>query len=119
MPMNFKAVDNRFHGKGMKLEAGNWTGGDPEGRSHQFPENMIGKGYYRDSGCELAPSCIRCPLPQCKYDLPHGPEVLKKRNREIYRLVADEGRRAEDVAVEYNISKRTVHRAVQKVRVER
>ena len=25
---------------------------------------------YRDDGCEVAPACLRCPLPQCKYDDP-------------------------------------------------
>ena len=25
---------------------------------------------YRDEGCEVSPSCLKCPLPQCKYDEP-------------------------------------------------
>ena len=24
----------------------------------------------QDRGCEVAPSCLTCPLPQCIYDLP-------------------------------------------------
>ena len=23
---------------------------------------------YRDTGCELAPSCLRCPFARCQYD---------------------------------------------------
>ena len=23
---------------------------------------------YKDEGCELAPSCLRCPFARCKYD---------------------------------------------------
>ena len=23
---------------------------------------------YRDDGCDVSPSCLRCPLPRCKYD---------------------------------------------------
>ena len=25
---------------------------------------------YQDTGCELAPSCLNCPLARCKYDEP-------------------------------------------------
>jgi hypothetical protein len=27
-------------------------------------------GTFRDTGCELAPRCLECPLPMCKYDDP-------------------------------------------------
>lgn len=23
---------------------------------------------YRDTGCEVSPSCLSCPLPKCRYD---------------------------------------------------
>ncbi len=26
--------------------------------------------HYEDTGCEVSPSCLNCPLPQCKYDDP-------------------------------------------------
>lgn len=31
---------------------------------------MVFEHVYADTGCELAPSCLRCPLPACRYDLP-------------------------------------------------
>ena len=31
---------------------------------------------YPDRGCWLAPSCLDCPLPVCRHDLPPG--LLKK-----------------------------------------
>ena len=34
--------------------------------------------HYEDTGCEVSPSCLNCPLPQCKYDDPDG----SKRHRE-------------------------------------
>ena len=27
---------------------------------------------YEDTGCDVAPSCLRCPLPMCRYDHPQG-----------------------------------------------
>lgn len=31
-----------------------------------LPEQM----HYRDDGCSIAPRCLDCPLPACRYDLP-------------------------------------------------
>jgi hypothetical protein len=25
--------------------------------------------HWKDEGCEVAPACLSCPLPQCKYDM--------------------------------------------------
>lgn len=29
----------------------------------------IGKGNYVDTGCEVSPLCLRCPLPMCRYEM--------------------------------------------------
>ena len=28
--------------------------------------------YFPDNGCSIAPSCLNCPLPFCRYDDPAG-----------------------------------------------
>jgi hypothetical protein len=33
-------------------------------REDAYPENI----EWHDTGCEIAPSCLACPLPECKYD---------------------------------------------------
>jgi hypothetical protein len=38
----------------------------PRVRRDMLPERM----RYADTGCELARSCLRCPLPRCQYDEP-------------------------------------------------
>jgi len=35
-------------------------------KSRRDPSPIYGK--YPDRGCNLAPSCLDCPLPQCKHD---------------------------------------------------
>ena len=31
--------------------------------------SRIGSGNYADTGCDVSASCLRCPLPLCKYEL--------------------------------------------------
>ncbi len=87
-----------------------------EGRRDQYPENMIGKGYYRDTGCEVAPSCLNCPLTICKFeDVFYAPNILKRRNADIVRR-RKRGQKVKFIAARLNISKRTVCRAIQRAR---
>ncbi len=41
-------------------------------RERQLPENAT----YRDDGCDLHPSCLSCPLPVCRYDMPGGKRAV-------------------------------------------
>lgn len=43
---------------------------------------------YRDSGCHLSASCLRCPLARCQYDEPLTPRQVRRaaRDREIALL---------------------------------
>lgn len=70
---------------------------------------------YRDTGCELAPSCLECPLAICKYDDPHwGKRNLKaRRNEEIVDMRA-RGMSVAQIATEVNTSERTVYRVIQR-----
>lgn len=69
---------------------------------------------YRDEGCELAPSCLNCPLPQCVEDIPWGRLKLIKglRDREIRRQYTEEKKTVAELAQNFHISTRTVHRAL-------
>ncbi len=78
-------------------------------RNIDLPENTI----YEDTGCELAPSCLACPLAICKYDDPNwGPRSkLVMRNKEIARLF-ERGESVAAIAKQINVSSRTVYRVV-------
>lgn len=71
---------------------------------------------YRDEGCELANSCLRCPFPGCIYDQPRGRQRFLKRVRdnEIIRRFATQGKTVEELALEYGVSQRTVQRALKR-----
>ena len=76
--------------------------------------------HYRDEGCELADSCLNCPLPRCIYDQPGGRQrwLKKLRDKEIARLANDEGRGVKELALKFGVSQRTVQRALKRMRHE-
>ncbi len=76
-----------------------------------LPENTV----YEDTGCDLAPSCLECPLALCKYDDPDGARYDRTvmRDTEIMRLFA-EGLKVSAIALKVNISNRTVYRVIQR-----
>ncbi len=80
-------------------------------------EIQIGTGYYRDTGCSLYPSCLKCPLPECRYDTPSLSERMLERggrNAEIRALRADG---CDSLTLErwFGVSRRTIYRIIQKV----
>jgi len=70
--------------------------------------------HYQDEGCELADSCLNCPFPVCVYDEPRGRQRLIKneRDKQIVRLLK-EGKGEKELAAIFNISRRTVQRALK------
>ncbi len=76
--------------------------------------------HYRDEGCELADSCLSCPLPRCIYDQPGGRQrwLKRQRDREIVRLFTAEGKGIEELAFMFGISRRTVQRALKRFKNE-
>ena len=70
--------------------------------------------HYKDEGCDYARSCLDCPFPQCLYDEPRGRQRWLKelRNKEINRLF-EAGRRVRELAMMFDVSERTVQRAVK------
>ncbi|UCB42407.1 MAG: hypothetical protein JSV77_08055 [Dehalococcoidales bacterium] len=72
---------------------------------------------YHDEGCEFADSCLNCHLPLCVYDEPGGKRRLLKRRRaqEMARLFTTEGKGQKELAEIFNVSQRTVQRALKSV----
>ena len=73
--------------------------------------------HYRDEGCELADSCLTCPLPVCIYEEPGGKRRLlkRRRDREMGRQFTEEGKRVKELAQIFGVSQRTVQRALKVV----
>lgn len=69
-------------------------------RRDGLPENT----RYRDDGCNLSPSCLRCPLPQCKYD----PPPIDR--GEVVRTMRKAGHTIPAIGLSLGVSSRTVFR---------
>jgi len=78
-------------------------------RADALPENAT----YTDDGCPdgLITSCLRCPLPVCRYESVGGISYARRAARN--RALIDERRRGtgvEDLALLFGVSRRTVFR---------
>ncbi len=73
---------------------------------------------YRDEGCELSGSCLRCPFPRCVHEEKGGERKWLKhlRAREMYRLYTEEDKNVKELAVMFGVSARTVQRIIKNVR---
>ena len=76
--------------------------------------------HYRDEGCDLADSCLNCPLPRCIYDQSGGKQrwLKRLRDREIMRLAGTQGNGVKELATMFRLSQRTVQRALKRVKNE-
>lgn len=74
--------------------------------------------HYRDTGCEVSPSCLRCPLPACVYDEPAGSKraARMERDAEICRLYRERAGNVTTLAQRFGLSRRTVQRAIAESR---
>jgi hypothetical protein len=68
---------------------------------------------YRDTGCEVSPSCLDCPLPKCKYDNGTGRRRLV--SYEQISCMRREGMTMRGIAGELGISKEAVQYALEVV----
>lgn len=76
-----------------------------------LPENTS----YADTGCELAPSCLKCPLHLCKYDDPEWGKAASIARRDIDIVNKHKmGMKAAKIATEVDASIRTVYRVLQR-----
>ena len=77
-------------------------------RSHALPE----ESEYRDVGCEHSSSCLRCPLPRCRYDKAYQDQVRQLRDVAIVEAT-QAGRTVSELAQEFGVSKKTIKRVLQ------
>ena len=88
--------------------------GDGEGRHHP--------AHHDDRGCDWFASCLRCPLPVCRYDVgtneanrlkrQAADSVVYQRSLELAALPRDE--MAEQLAGEFSRTKRTIYRIISR-----
>ncbi len=73
---------------------------------------------YPDVGCEFSPTCLNCHLPICVFDERGGKQALKKRTRanEMKQLFTDKGKSVRELAQIYDVSVRTVQRALKEAK---
>ena len=76
---------------------------------------MTGVEITADNGCFLTPSCLKCPFAVCFYDDPHHADFNAIKRRTPARVDAIKeaiasGSRIKDIAAEFEVSVRTVHR---------
>jgi hypothetical protein len=81
----------------------------PRVRRDTLPEHAD----YRDTGCDLAPSCLRCPLHRCKYDEPRADPATLARDREIVRLRRRHGVPVDMLAGTYGLTRRSIFRILR------
>jgi hypothetical protein len=77
-------------------------------RKDSLPERMA----YADAGCELAQSCLACPLPKCQYDEPGSVRtwLLDARDHEIAVLRRRHRAPINALAHTYNLTRRQIFR---------
>ncbi len=86
------------------------------GRYAPAPDSLPEEMHYADTGCEASASCLKCPLPMCKFDDPAWYQAHKTRERDMEVVAAfrEEGLRVFEVADRLGISARTVSRALRR-----
>lgn len=98
-PLGFDPEQRHDNGRKVRIDA--------------LPEHLA----YRDDGCDLAPSCLRCPLVRCRYDEPGGARALLQVPRdEALRRRREEGIAIDALAAEFGLSRRSVFRVLAKGR---
>ena len=81
-------------------------------RSDALPEYVD----YTDSGCDLYPSCLKCPLPQCRYEVSGGATAMLRTGRDASIVAAFKrlGTTIDDVARFFGLSRRTIFRVLER-----
>jgi hypothetical protein len=74
---------------------------------------------YVDQGCEVFPSCLNCPLPRCLEEEPWAKHRFLKGMRAQRMLeLRGEGKSLLEIAGMFDVSTRTVLRALKAARVD-
>jgi len=70
--------------------------------------------HYQDKGCDVSPSCLKCPLDKCKHD--DHLAYLRQRNKGFYFQILEciaAGATTSGTAMQLSVTKRTVFRALE------
>ncbi len=72
--------------------------------------------HYEDTGCEVTSSCLVCPLSRCRYDDPAWYQRLRRaaKDMRVWRAVESEGLTAEEAAVKFSVTERTIFRMISR-----
>lgn len=82
-------------------------------REDALPEHLD----YRDEGCDLFDSCLACPLPRCRYDVPGGIRAIRNAVRDDgIRRCREQAVPIDDIAARFEVSRRTVFRVLAATR---
>jgi hypothetical protein len=82
-------------------------------RRDALPEHT----HYVDTGCDLHPNCLTCPLVRCRYDEPGGARRLlsEARDKAILQMQR-RGAPIDAIARRFRVSRRTVFRVLARAR---
>ena len=92
---------------------------DELSENHDTTDDLLPEHIgYKDEGCDLANSCLKCPYEECIYEKLGGKRLWMKKERsaEMIRLYTEEGKEVKELAAMYGVSKRTVQRALKLAR---
>jgi len=77
-------------------------------------ENPVNQDEYEnwhDRGCDIFPSCLHCPLPQCRHDYPLGiGSINREANARLCLELAAQGMTNDELARRFDCPKRTIQR---------
>lgn len=81
--------------------------------------NLLGEfDHYLDTGCEVSPACLSCPLPECKHDNPvaHAAYMQQQRDIEMVAEIERDGLSGVQAGLRFGITSRTVFRIKERVK---
>jgi DNA invertase Pin-like site-specific DNA recombinase len=84
--------------------------------SQSLKDHLPDYSDYHDEGCDLSPSCLKCPLPRCRHDKqPQGRRAARSlRDMEILKQHNSAGKSAAELANQFGVSKRTIQRIIRR-----
>ena len=72
--------------------------------------------YYKDEGCKISPSCLTCPLPQCRYDDPISfqRERHLAKDFQVWNTIRSESLTTDEAAERFSVTRRTIFRIIRR-----
>ena len=72
---------------------------------------------WHDTGCSIAPACLACPLPACRYDMPRGVATARSVMRVPLILeLQEQGLIQKEIAHRLGVSRRSIQRSLSAAR---